>query len=211
MELIIFTGSFFTALSGALTPGPMLTAVISDSIEGGFKTGPLYVLGHGILELFILGIIILGVERFLIIPAIKPLFFITGGSFLIFISVVFFIKKDNVKFLSKDKNNLKLPYIIKGMLVSISNPYWLLWWLTTGLVAISAIAVYRIKGFVIFFLGHILADLFWYSLVSFSMYKTGRLLSSNAYRILYIICGIFLLGFGIFFIINGITIFTGVK
>ena len=49
--LTIFVSSFVIALSGALMPGPLLTATISESSQRGFITGPLMIAGHAILEL----------------------------------------------------------------------------------------------------------------------------------------------------------------
>ena len=47
----IFMTSFVIALSGALAPGPLLAACISESTKHGFKSGPLMILGHAILEI----------------------------------------------------------------------------------------------------------------------------------------------------------------
>ena len=47
----IFASSFVIALSGALMPGPLLTATISESSRRGFWAGPLMIAGHAILEL----------------------------------------------------------------------------------------------------------------------------------------------------------------
>ena len=59
----IFLISFTVALSGALMPGPLLAAVIYESTRHGFKTGPLFVLGHAMLEVLMVTFIILGFSR----------------------------------------------------------------------------------------------------------------------------------------------------
>jgi threonine/homoserine/homoserine lactone efflux protein len=50
----IFFSSFIIALSGAMMPGPLLTATISESSQRGVFAGPLLIVGHGILELLLL-------------------------------------------------------------------------------------------------------------------------------------------------------------
>ena len=60
----IFASSFVIALSGALMPGPLLTATISESSRHGFITGPLMIAGHALLELALVGAILLGLAPF---------------------------------------------------------------------------------------------------------------------------------------------------
>ena len=63
--ITIFCTSFVIALSGAMMPGPLLTATISETSRQGFKAGPLLILGHGILELLLVLALILGLAPFL--------------------------------------------------------------------------------------------------------------------------------------------------
>ena len=65
----IFIVSFTIALSGALAPGPLLTAVIYESTRKGFKAGPLVILGHALLEVIILALIISGLAGVLFATA----------------------------------------------------------------------------------------------------------------------------------------------
>lgn len=60
----IFLSSFLLALSGAMMPGPLLTATIGESASRGPSTGPLLILGHGILEVALLLLLFLGLSPF---------------------------------------------------------------------------------------------------------------------------------------------------
>ena len=60
----IFSTSFLIALSGAMMPGPLLTATISHSAIRGLIAGPLLILGHGILELALVLALISGLEPY---------------------------------------------------------------------------------------------------------------------------------------------------
>ena len=62
--IAIFTSSFIIALSGALMPGPLLTFTVSESPQRGAITGPLVILGHGILELALVLALLSGMAPF---------------------------------------------------------------------------------------------------------------------------------------------------
>ncbi|HXK45047.1 MAG TPA: LysE family transporter, partial [bacterium] len=57
-------------------------------------------------------------------------------------------------------------------------------------------------GLTAFFLGHISADFFWYTLVSYSISKGKTKFTPPVYRIVTVCCGIFLSLFGVFLIIK---------
>jgi threonine/homoserine/homoserine lactone efflux protein len=92
-----------------------------------------------------------------------------------------------------------------GVLASLSNPYWTLWWATIGLGYLVSAARMGIPGITVFFLGHISGDLFWYSAVSYGVSHGKRILSDLSYQRVIRACGVFLLGFGGWFLASGKT------
>jgi threonine/homoserine/homoserine lactone efflux protein len=92
--------------------------------------------------------------------------------------------------------------LLMGLLASLSNPYWTLWWATIGLGYLVAAMKFGLVGASAFFLGHIGADYAWYSLVSFGVSRGKTLLSDKSYQIIIRICGLFLLGFGGWFLLS---------
>ncbi len=87
--------------------------------------------------------------------------------------------------------------ILSGLGISIANPYWSIWWLTAGLGIITASQKQGWLAIGIFFAGHILADLAWYSFVSFAVSKSGRFLPAGFVAALNRILGILLIGFAL--------------
>lgn len=75
--------SFILALSGVLTPGPLLTVIIRESMRKGFIPGPLIILGHGILELVLVIAIVNGLGEFLKKELITSIISILGGGVLL--------------------------------------------------------------------------------------------------------------------------------
>ena len=63
-------------------------------------------------------------------------------------------------------------------------------------------------GLVAFYLGHVLSDLSWYSLVGFLVAR-GRGLSAGLYRGLMLACALFLVFLGGFFVFSGLKYWLG--
>jgi threonine/homoserine/homoserine lactone efflux protein len=97
--------------------------------------------------------------------------------------------------------------VAAGVLMSLANPYWLIWWLTIGLGYVMFAMQYGFLGVVLFYLGHIAADFAWYSLVSGAVARGRRHVSDNLYRGFLLACGIFLFGFGGYFGLQGVRFF----
>jgi len=88
-----------------------------------------------------------------------------------------------------------------GVIASISNPYWILWWTTIGLGYLVAAMKLGVGGVIIFFLGHITADFAWYSIVSLGVSRGKALIKDKPYQMIIRLCGLLLLGFGIWFLL----------
>ena len=95
----IFFGAMVVGFSGALTPGPMLTLVISSTAEKGFWTSFFIVVGHALLELLVVVAFFLGLIRYLENPLIAKIIGIVGGVFLLYLGVDILVSVIRKKFL----------------------------------------------------------------------------------------------------------------
>jgi threonine/homoserine/homoserine lactone efflux protein len=66
---------------------------------------------------------------------------------------------------------------------------------------------FGIIGLALFFTGHILADLIWYSSISLMISRGKRFISDSIYRGVVAVCAMLLLVFGSYFGISGIARF----
>ena len=96
--------------------------------------------------------------------------------------------------------------VLSGILISLANPYWIVWWGTIGLGHITIALKAGVIGLTSFYTGHILSDLVWYSLVGAAIVGGRRFFSDSVYRGILLFCGIFLVGLGIYFIYYGIAL-----
>jgi len=92
-----------------------------------------------------------------------------------------------------------------GVLVSVSNPYWVIWWASIGTAYISESLEEGAAGVTSFFSAHILSDLAWLSLVAFVLATGRRLMSHSVYQGILLMCGLFLLVLAGWFIYSGIN------
>lgn len=202
--LFIALSSFFLALSGAIMPGPLFAVTVSETPRRGWITGPLLVAGHGTLELCLISLIISGQGSFLRMKETFVALAIIGGLFLLFMAFSTFRSIKSISLKSENSRNILGSLFLSGIILSIANPYWLLWWMTIGInYLIQSIEVGN-TGILAFFLGHILGDFLWYSAISIGIYKSMRLLKDSMYRKLVLICNFIILGFSFYFIYVGV-------
>jgi len=106
------------------------------------------------------------------------------------------INKNNIY-----KKNINLSFF-QGMLVSIINPYWYLWWVTIGAAFLVKSLSFKYAGVGFFYFGHISSDFIWYMIVGLIVSKGKKFLNEKIYKIIIILCAVFLFYLGIKFIID---------
>ncbi|MFA5055687.1 MAG: LysE family transporter [Dehalococcoidia bacterium] len=203
---VIFSTSFVVALSGALMPGPVLALTISGVAKRGFRAAPLIIAGHALLELALVIALVFGLSRFIDSDFIASIIGIVGGSVLIGIGAMTAIKGRNAQ------NPLSSPptyatrdhmLVMSGVVLSLSNPYWFLWWATIGLTYLLWSLKLGTAGVATFFVGHTSGDFAWHAVVALVIITGRRFINDAAYRWMLIVCGVALVGLGIYFIISG--------
>lgn len=204
---ILFT-AFIVGFSGAMMPGPLLTVNISESARKGAKIGLLLMIGHSVLELALVIGLVVGLKQYLHNNVFIATVGITGGLFLLWMG--YGMVRDSLKGkvsldFSVKKERPFLGPVIMGVLVSLSNPYWTIWWATFGLSYITKAWVYGFAGVAAFYLGHILADFSWYGAVSLAVAKGRGLMSNRLYSGILTVCGLFLIGLAVTFIYSGVS------
>ena len=202
--IAIFSSSFVIALSGALMPGPLLTVTVSESTQRGAVAGPLMILGHAILELTLVLALLSGLAPFLKRDEVFVVIALVGGCILFWMAVSMFRSLPTLRLDLTGEEQKNRNLILAGILMSIANPYWTIWWATIGLGYILHSVKFGITGVIAFFIGHIMADLAWYAFISFSVAKGRSFFNDTVYRRLIGGCALFLLLFAGYFFYSGI-------
>ena len=81
----------------------------------------------------------------------------------------------------------------RGMVVSLANPYWALWWATIGTTYLGLWGGARPVNLAAFYLGHISSDILWLGLLSVGVARGVRYLSGKVYRSTLVCLGAFLM------------------
>ncbi|HET8685188.1 MAG TPA: LysE family transporter [Methanosarcina sp.] len=197
---------FSVGLTGAFVPGPMLFATIDISLKKGWLAGPQVVFGHMIVEAVLYVLILLGAASLVDSGMISTIFLIGGLSLLVFGLLTLKDARAEASSTrrSQGSSGLKLtsrPTLI-GIVTSVSNPYFWIWWLTAGGALVLKEYELGIITSVAYMLGHWTADLSWFTAVSGSFSRGKTLLSQKMHGYILYICGILLIIFGLYFMLN---------
>jgi threonine/homoserine/homoserine lactone efflux protein len=188
---------FVIGLTGALAPGPTLVATINASLHGDWTTGLKVSLGHAIVEFFLVILILFGLAT-LALPYTSAIAGI-GGVALIAFGTLTITGSRKATMSTSIAQPVANPYLA-GLVTSVANPYFWIWWLSIG----SAMVIAGLEGGLIlagaFMIGHWTADTVWLTLVSTGVSKGRTILPDTAYRKIMVLCGIFLIFFGIYYL-----------
>jgi threonine/homoserine/homoserine lactone efflux protein len=209
--MAIFFSSLLLGYTGAMMPGPLLTYDIERSLQGGWKKGLLVPLGHILFEMVLVLLIVLGMGAFLKLPWPQVVILFVGGGMLLFFGgdMIRCAVKGTLQLTVKDgavpKRGENLGIIIKSGMISVMNPYFLIWWASIGLGSfLLANTTLGIWGVILFYAGHALADLSWYFVISLFCDRISKWINGKIYRVIIMALGVALVGFSIWFIATGI-------
>lgn len=208
----IFAFSFMVALTGALAPGPLLTYTIAKTAatpRRGYWIGAWVIVGHALLESVIIIGLLGGLATLLTNTSVIRGIGMVGGLLLVAFGAN--IIRDAVTrpvvvdLTASDTDETgstgwtRNP-ILGGALVSMANPYWWIWWSTIGLAFMTQFQIHfgRWPQLTAFFVGHEAGDLAWYLVVSVMVHFGGRRLHPKIFAGILVVCGIFMVGFGIY-------------
>lgn len=180
--------------------------------------GAWIILGHAVIEMGIILLLLSGFSFVFHNVVFMRVAGVVGGLILLCFgaSVVINVYRDKIPtgFLSAPNNNnnnnddddtrsINLFFespVLGGAMVSMSNPYWWIWWATIGSAFMIQfdISLNNWPKLIAFFVGHEVGDLICYLLISYFSFFGVRFLNKKNYYSVLFICGIFMILFGIY-------------
>lgn len=180
------------SLSGVMAPGPITATTIGKGNDSPFA-GAQIAIGHGIVEFPLMIAVFLGAGQLFSLPAFKLFVGIVGGLFLLYMGAGMLqsVRQTDIK-ISQDKRS---PLAL-GIILTIGNPYFLVWWATIGAILVFRSVEFGLLGFVLFSITHWLCDLIWYFILGALAFKGGQFFGKWFQKAVFVVCGIALLFFG---------------
>ena len=206
MEMLVFLCKVVVvSLSGVMAPGAITAATIALGAKDP-KAGAIISIGHGMVEIPLIILIVLGLSSILESTTARIAIGIIGGLVLMFIAVTMLNEYRKPPAETKPKTTAPLT---AGILLTASNPYFLLWWASVGLNLTISARQLGIIAFVLFAAVHWLCDLIWLSILSWASYKGSTILGPRNQRIILAGCAVILILCSIIFIFDAAALWLG--
>jgi len=183
-------------LAAGLSPGPLITLVVSETLKNGKKEGikvavsPL--ISESLIVLFVFVILSSIAENSIVIGAISLL----GACFLIYLGLSNL--RANVK---EPKNHLgKNNALLRGITTNLLNPNTYLFWLTVGGPRILESSLYNLSAPILFILGFYVMLVGSKTAVAIAVDESKTLVRSKHYVYIIRALGIVLIVFALIFV-----------
>ena len=200
--LPLVLSAFLVSLAGAVSPGPILAVTIAKGIRSPWA-GVQIAIAHVLIDISIIFILYFGLGDFLQVKPLQSSLNIVGGLLIIWLGVYMF--RNRMAIIQGEKKGLHHSAFVLGILATLFNPAFLPWWLTIGSMFVMQFRQFGIAGLVALIISAEIPNLLWYPFASLVAYKTGAMRRGSMIKQwLFIVCSLFLVGFGIWFVSSGI-------
>lgn len=190
----------FISLSGVIMPGPVFAATVVKGY-GDLKAGLKIAAGHAVIEVPLIAAIFLGFDTVLNDRYVFAVVGIVGGLLLFYMGAEMVRSRER---LVRGNTEMKYSSFTAGILTTIANPYFLLWWATVGAALITGAVQFGLIMLPVFTIVHISCDFGWDHFVSVTVFKSKGLWSEKRHHYLFVVSGIMMLFFAVYFIASSV-------
>ncbi|MBN1782972.1 LysE family transporter [bacterium] len=190
------------SLSGVMAPGPITAVTIGKGNESP-HAGAKIAIGHGVIEFPIMIALYFGFGRLIEFWPVKAGIGLVGGAFLLWMGIGML----NSIRASLDQDHSGRSATRAGIMLTLGNPYFLVWWVSVGAFLIFRAMEFGIWGFILFAFVHWLCDFVWLYFLSALTHRGSAFFGKKFQQVLFGICGVFLVLFSGKFLWDAVTIF----
>jgi threonine/homoserine/homoserine lactone efflux protein len=180
------------SLSGVMSPGPITAVAVWRGSESPYA-GALVALGHGLVEFPLIALVAWGFGALVETPWVRTGIALVGGLVLLVLGLGML---RNRKGANTDKEPQRRMPLVAGLLLSIGNPFFLIWWVTVGAALIGRSMQFGAWGPAVLGVAHWSVDLTWCTFLSALSYRGRRTFGPRFQEAALVLCGAFLVLFG---------------
>lgn len=201
MDLLVFAlfllSVGFISLTGVLMPGPVFAAAVVKGAEDK-HAGAWIALGHIVVEVPLIAVIAAGLYFVFTNYLVKVGIGLIGGSLLLYMGIRMYQIRNKEEVV---KQAFPMHPMIAGLITTVTNPYFIIWWATVGASLIILALGFGVAGILAFIVVHESCDLGWYYLVSYATHRSRRLWTKRVHAYVFGSFGVLLAVFGIYFML----------
>lgn len=168
-------------------------------------------IGHGLVEFPLVLAIAYGLSRWLQQPVVNGVIALFGASVLLWMGyglVSGVLRRQMTLHAASGATApamLKFGHVPGGMALTLTNPYWSLWWASLGAayVARTTALAPGLPAVTGLWATHWLIDLAWLGGLAFVAASGRGFITDRVYRGVLLACGVFVIGFGFYFAWSG--------
>ena len=176
-------------------PGPVMVAAIAKGSEN--KHAGLWIaLGHLMIEIPLIALIAMGFYYILTDNWVQGIIGVGGGALLLYMGIQMIRMREDKEVVEKAFPGHP---ILAGIVTTVGNPYFILWWATIGATLIIGALEFGLIGIIGFIIVHETCDVLWDWFLSYSVHKSKDLWTDKSHAIIFGVCGAVLVVFGVYF------------
>ncbi|MHC4636406.1 MAG: LysE family transporter [Planctomycetota bacterium] len=186
-----------------MQPGPITATTIVDGAQNRYAGG-LIAVGHAVIEFPLMVLIMLGMDKIFKSDKIQIVIGLAGGVILLIMAIQMWITSKDADIGAS--NPVKSKPVIAGIVLSASNPYFLIWWATIGLKLATDAKSFGILAFPLFAITHWAVDCGWLLALSWASFQGKALLGQERYHVILKICSVMMFALSIKFVYDSISL-----
>ncbi len=205
------------SLTGVMLPGPMTAATIAKGCSDK-HAGAKIAVGHAVIEIPLIAAIYLGFGHLINLPYVVEVIRIAGGLMLVYLGFRMFRAGGNMP---GQVSGLPNSSLVTGIVLTGANPGFYMWWIFVGTnlvvgdgrassITINTAATFGLLGIVSFVLIHWCCDLAWCEFISVSTFESRRWWTPKVQKVVFTVCALILVGFGIWFCLSAFVQAQGI-
>lgn len=205
MSITILFGYILLGFTLAAPIGPVNSARLDKGIKNGFWHAWVVGVGSMIADGIFMLMVYLGMVHFLEIPIMQIFLWLFGGFILIYTGIEGMVKANSLTLGDNRGKDSLLKCFLTGFIMSISSPISILFWLGIYGSVLAKTAQMNGTGSLLIYSSMIFLGLtLWDVLVASLTTGLRKYLNIYSLKAISILSGVSLLGFGLYFVIEGV-------